>query len=66
MNSERTPRNSHREAYNGVYKRSEYPLFFIGDMYRSDITTPPFFARDFPFLNFLERPRTLLKARVWR
>ncbi|MBT0890442.1 hypothetical protein, partial [Streptococcus lutetiensis] len=26
----------------------------------------PFFARDFPFLNFLERPRTRLKARVWR
>ena len=64
-NTEGSPRNSHREAYNGCIIVQKYPLNSYRAMYHSDITTPPFFARDFPFLNFLERPITSLKARVW-
>lgn len=50
-----------------MYKRSEIPpYFFIGVLYCSEITTPPSSVRNFPFLNYSARPRTLLKARVRR
>ncbi|WP_270336454.1 hypothetical protein, partial [Streptococcus infantarius] len=41
------------------------PIFIRG-LYHSGITTPPSFARDFPFLKYSARPRTLLKTCVWR
>ncbi len=65
-NSERTPRHSHREGYNGCIIVQKYPLNSYRAMYHSDITTPPFSVHDFPFLKYSARPRTLLKASVWR
>lgn len=62
LNTEGSPRNTRLPCL--LFGNT--PLIFIGVSYCSDITTPPAFARDFPFLNYSARPITRLKARVWR